>query len=71
LVKGALYPLALIGMGVFQAMEDLPGAWEFVPLWTALGLAGLIAAGFFFGNMQPPHIEAGTGAGTKPWANAT
>lgn len=51
LVKGTIYPLALIGMAVFYT--NATGAWD--PLawfWIAFAIASLIASGFFFGNMQ-------------------
>ena len=56
LVKGTLYPLALIGMGVFYT--NATGTWDaLMPFWVAFAVVSLIASGFFFGNMQPEQEQ--------------
>jgi hypothetical protein len=53
LVKAAIYPLVLIGMGVYQAVENVPGAWDMVPFWAFFALASLVVIVLFLGRMQP------------------
>lgn len=51
MVKGTIYPLALIGMALFYA--DATGTWEPLTLfWVFFAVASLVASGFLFGNMQ-------------------
>jgi hypothetical protein len=51
MVKGTVYPLALIGMAVFYAQAT--GTWEPLTLfWVFFAVASLVAAGFLFSNMQ-------------------
>lgn len=52
LVKGTLYPLALLGMALFTARAGVPDAWSMAPFWGFFAAASLIASGFFFGTMQ-------------------
>jgi hypothetical protein len=56
LVKGTIYPMALIGMAVFY--YDATGTWD--PLawfWIIFTAASLIASAFFFGNMESGREE--------------
>jgi hypothetical protein len=51
MVKGTLYPLALIGMGAFYARAS--GAWDaMTPFWVVFAAASLVFAGLLLGNMQ-------------------
>lgn len=51
-LKGTTYSLALVGMAVFAANADIPGALDMLPFWSLFTLAGLLASGFLLGNMQ-------------------
>jgi hypothetical protein len=53
LIKGTIYPLVLIGMGAYQAFENIPNAWEMTPFWTFFALASLVVTGLFLSKMKP------------------
>jgi hypothetical protein len=52
LVKGTLYPLALLGMGVFAVRAGVPGAGDLTYFWLFFAVASLVASGFLFGNIK-------------------
>jgi hypothetical protein len=51
MVKGTVYPLALVGMTIFSANAGVPDAWDMGVFWVAFAVVSLIASGFLFGNM--------------------
>jgi hypothetical protein len=57
MVKGTLYPLALIGMAVFMAGAGVPEAGSMTPFWIFFFVASLIASAFLFGNMREAQSE--------------
>jgi hypothetical protein len=52
LVKATLYPLALLGMGVFAARAGVPDAGDLTYFWLFFAAVSLVASAFFFGNIQ-------------------
>jgi hypothetical protein len=54
-VKGTVYALALIFMGVFQAKAGVPGGWNLVPLWAFFTAASLVASLWLLGNIEPAN----------------
>jgi len=52
LVKGTLYPLALLGMGFFSTRAGVPDAGELTPFWAVFFLVSLFASLVFFGNVK-------------------
>jgi hypothetical protein len=57
LVKGTLYPLALLGMGIFATRAGVPDAADLTYFWLFFAAVSLVASAFFLGNMQTrkPH----------------
>jgi hypothetical protein len=52
LVKGTLYPLALLGMGVFASRAGVSEAGEMTGFWVFFAVASLVASAFLFGNIK-------------------
>lgn len=52
LVKGAIYPVALLGMTFFSSRANVEGATDLLGFWLLFSLGGLIAALAFFGNIK-------------------
>jgi hypothetical protein len=57
MVKGTVYPLALVGMTIFSANSGVPDAWDMGVFWIAFALVSLIASGFLFGNMESGGVR--------------
>ncbi len=64
LVKGTLYPVALIGMGVLADRAGVPDAGDMMPFWMFFAAASLVASLAFFGS-----IRAGSPQTPAPAAN--
>jgi len=59
-VKGTVYPLALVGMTIFSANAGVPDAWDMGVFWVAFAVVSLVASGYLFGNMESGDVrEAG------------
>lgn len=69
-VKGAVYALALVMMGVFGERAGVPDATALLPLWAVFTLASTVACVVLLRNMQTrpadaiarmaqPHLETG------------
>ncbi len=52
LVKGAIYPVALLGMTVFSSQANVPGALDLLGFWLVFSIGGIAAAMVFFGHMK-------------------
>ena len=63
LVKGTLYPFALLGMGVFAARAGVPDAGDMMPFWLFFAAAGFAASLALFWNLRPNGTEMRTSAG--------
>lgn len=57
MVKGTVYPLALVGMTIFSAKAGVLDAWDMGVFWVAFAVVSLIASGFLFGNMKSENIR--------------
>lgn len=52
LVKGAVYPVALLGMTLFASREGVPGATDLLGFWLVFSVGGIAAAAAFFGSIK-------------------
>jgi hypothetical protein len=52
-VSGAIYTLALAGMGFSADRSVVAGAELLIPLWLALSAASLVSAGALLANLRP------------------
>jgi hypothetical protein len=52
MVKTTAYTLALIFMGIFVDLAGLPGAYDWMPFWSAFTVVSLIASGFLLANLR-------------------
>ena len=57
MVKGTVYPLALVGMTIFSANAGVPEAWDMGVFWVAFAVVSLIASGLLFGNMESGGVR--------------
>jgi hypothetical protein len=57
LVKGTLYPLALLGMGVFAARAGVTDAGQMTIFWLAFAFLSLLASISFFGSLRQNQQE--------------
>jgi hypothetical protein len=52
LVKGTLYPFALLGMGIFMVRAGVPDAGDLTLFWLLFAVVSLAASFAFFGNLK-------------------
>ncbi len=52
LVKGAIYPVALLGMTLFASRAGVPGVLDLLGFWLVFSIGGLTAALVFFGHLR-------------------
>jgi hypothetical protein len=70
LVKGTLYPAALLGMGVFAERAGVPDAGGMTAFWVFFFVASAAASATLFWNLRPAEA-ARAAAPTAPSAGST